>query len=142
MFDIYKDSKVVGTAQVQRKGLYYQFICSCKPPDKGIYRIWVSDGCDELDLGICVPEGDTYTLTKHLPVKLLKGETFNFTLQSKDWKKTGSTPESEKLFPHLDMLEQAKLSEVNGQEMIIIEQVQDRQDSDLNPEYVNRWEQP
>lgn len=140
MFDIYIDSKAVGTAKVDRKGLYYQFSCSCKPPDNGIYRVWVNDGVVDFDLGICVPDGATYTLTKRLPAKLLSSKNFMFSLQPKDGKMSASSNVEEGPFQQLEMLEMAKLSEENGQQTIIIEQVPTQQDSDLNPEFPSKWE--
>ena len=138
MFNIYMGSKVVGTAQVDRKGLYCQFRCTCKPPDDGIYRIWVSDGLSNIDLGICVPDGAVYTLIKRVPAKLLSGENFTFTLQPKDSKNGGLTSGEKEPFQQLEMLEMAKLSEENGQQIIVIEQAPIQQDNDPNPEPPNK----
>ena len=133
LFDISLDFKIVGRAQVSRKGLYYQFVCTCTPPDNRIYKVWVSNGATEIDLGICVPAGDAYMLTKHLPVKLLPGENFTFSLHPKDVKRGVDAADEPPAEP-LEQLEYAKLNIVNGQETITIEQFPDRPGSDLNPE--------
>lgn len=138
MFDIYMDSKIVGTAQLDRKGLYYQFTCFCKPPDSGLYRVCVSDGVTKADLGICVPEGERYTCTKRLPAKLLNGENLVFSLQPKDKMKNGGIVEIIAPFAHLEMLEQAKIIDENGQKVVVIEPVPIQQDSDLNQELLNK----
>lgn len=140
MYEIYIGSKAVGTAQVDKKGLYYQFSCSCKPPNNGMYRVWVNDGVVDFDLGICVPDGAAYTLIKRVPAKLLTGENYKFTLQPKDNKNGGLTAGEKKPFQQLEMLEMAKLSEENGQQIIVIEQAPIQQDNDPNPEPPNKWE--
>ena len=133
MFDIYMDDKIVGTAQVQRIGLYYQFDCCCKPPDNDIYRVWICDGSTETDLGICVPERDTSTLRKRMPVKYLSGTEFKFILLQKD-RKPGPAPSNNSgILQNLDKLEYAKLSEKDGQQTIVISPAPNPQDSDLNP---------
>ena len=131
MFEIYMGTKAVGTARVSREGLYYRFDCTCKPPDSSLYRIWVTDGTGETDLGICVPDGGVYTLTKRLPVKGFRGETFSFSLRRNEEKKAPPIP--------LEMLEQAVLC--NGQ-ILIKDPIPAQPDSDPSPEYPHKWEQP
>ena len=133
MFDIFMDNKIVGTAKAERKGLYYHFTCTCKPPDNGIYRVWVSDGSAEIDLGICVPEGAFYTLRKQLPAKLLRDAEFKFTLLPKDRKLTYAPKEKNLSFQDLELLQYAKLSDESEEQTIIIEQAPDQPDSDPNP---------
>ena len=133
MFDIFMDDKIVGSAEAERKGLYYQFTCTCKPPDNGIYRVWVSDGSEDIDLGICVPEGTAYTLRKQIPAKMLHGKEFHFTLLPKDRKTTYEPKEGKASFRDLELLEYAKLTEEDGQQTIVIEQAPSQPDSDPNP---------
>ena len=125
MYEIVFGEKTVGKAVVTKEGLYYKISCLCKPPDKKLYRISVSDGIAEKDLGICVPDGTGFTLRASVPVKHLKGDSLLFTMVPHDRKST----ESEKqvgvpvqtggAFHQLDKLQNARLRLINGQTVIV-----------------------
>lgn len=140
MYDILMDTQVVGQAEVTKEGLYYRFTCKCTPPDDSVHRIFVSDGNNTKDLGICVPTGEWFCLVSRVPVKYLSGENLRFSLVPKEQRgvpvKTGGA------FSHLDKLETARLQEINGMSEIIIDPVQDPQDSDPSQESPHIWEQP
>jgi len=138
MYEILMFDRCVGSAEVKKEGLYYRFICTCIPPDRGIHRIKVSDGDKEQDLGICVPVGSKFYLTSRVPIKRLKGECFNFTLvpEQEEWFPVASG----KPFPHLDKIETARLQITNGRPQIVIDPASDLQDSGLSPEYPNKSE--
>ena len=136
------DTQVVGQAEVMKEGLYYRFSCKCTPPDDGVYRIIVSDGNYEKNLGICVPTGAWFCLVSRVPVKYLPGEELKFTLIPKDKKGSVIHVESDKPFPALDKLESACLQETECGAEIVIDPAPDQQDSDLNQEFQHKWVQP
>ena len=78
MFDIHLNGAVVGSADVKRKGLYYYINCTCKLPSKEIHRVIMYDTSYRKDLGICVPLGDVFTLSAHVPAKNFQGDAFAF----------------------------------------------------------------
>ena len=84
-YDITLDASPVGSAQVEKQGLYYRFSCRCKLPDNGFYRIHVICGDKREDLGICVPMGDAFGMDKKLPAKKLGEGKPTFELLPRDW---------------------------------------------------------
>ena len=138
MFEIVCNEKIVGTAEVEREGLYYRIHCVCTPPNKEIHRILVDDGQRKRDLGICVPVGTKFALTTCIPVKYLNGEDWNFLLIQQNADRIPVETDME--FHDLDRLETARLQETNGQFELLIDSVQDQPDSDQIPESLHRSE--
>ncbi len=126
MYEIVFGDKTVGKASVIKEGLYYKISCLCKPPDQKLYRIRVSDGMTEKDLGLCVPEENGFTLRASVPAKYLKGDSLLFTMVPHDRKSTelekqvGVFVQTGGSFSQLDKLRNARLRLINGQTMIVI----------------------
>lgn len=139
MYDIKQDGDTVGQAQVEIDGLYYIIRCCCRFWNKKINRIRIYDGKKEMSLGICVPEGNQFVLTKRIPKKQLSGENLCFFVESEVL--SGIPVASGKPFEYLHKLKTARLQNTNGQPMIIIDQFQDQQGSGRNQGYPNKWEQ-
>ena len=93
--DITFDSSPVGSAQMEKQGLYCLFSCRCNQPDTGLYRIHVIYGDKREDLGICVPMGDMFGMDKKLPVKKLGTGTPSFELLPRDWSPRPAAEEPE-----------------------------------------------
>lgn len=138
MYDVFCAQRRVGSVHVTREGLYYKFYCTCALPNRDIHRLWVSDGENKWDLGICVPLGDRFTVTARLPVKQLRGEDWTFTLLPKN--ETAVPVAAGESFDHLAELENSRLCEIDGQPMIVIDPAPDPQDSDQTPESQNKSE--
>ena len=85
-YDITYDGAPVGTARMEKQGLYYLFSCRCRLPDDGLYRIHVRCGETREDLGICVPFADAFGMDKKIAAKRLGVGTPVFELLPKDWK--------------------------------------------------------
>ena len=85
-YDITYEGARIGSAKMEKQGLYYFFSCRCRLPDAGLYRIHVTAGDRREDLGICVPMDDFFGMDKMLPVKHLGDEVAAFELLPKDWK--------------------------------------------------------
>ncbi len=123
MYDIMLNDVCVGTAKMEKEGLYYRICCCCRPPARGIYRVLAINGKDTRDLGICVPSGADFTLTVRIPVKQLQGGPLRFTLvDGKAMNNDFAVPvKNGEPFPHLDKLESARLQSADGQSVIIID---------------------
>ena len=119
VFDITFHGVIVGNANVEKNGLYYQFQCRCKLDDDAIYRIKVSDGIHDRMLGVCIPDGMDFILKKKVPLKLFSGNSFIFTVYKSE--KCLIPVKSGVVFPHIDKLEAARLQIVNGQAYILID---------------------
>lgn len=138
MFEIICNDKIVGTAEVEKEGLYYRIQCVCTPPNMEIHRIYVSDGQRKRDLGICVPIGTNFALTTRIPTKYLNGENLRFFLVQQN---AGAIPvETDMEFYDLDKLETARLQVTNGQAEVIIDSAQDQPDSDQSQEFQHKSE--
>ena len=68
------DGKKVGNAYIDTNGLYTSFQCKCSFPIDGIYRINAKYGVRYIDLGVCIPNGDSYVTSAKIPTKNLGEE--------------------------------------------------------------------
>ena len=93
LFDITYDGAPVGTAKLEKHGLYYKFCCRCAMPDDGLYRIHILCGNEREDLGICIPMDDLFGMDKAVPVKRFGEQLLQFELVPKDWKPQEPIPE-------------------------------------------------
>ena len=119
LYDIISNGEQIGYVNVEKEGLYYKFVCKCTFHDQNVHRVVVSDGESVLKLGICVPDGDKFTLLSRVPVKYLKGKNLRFWVESNC---SSCIPVSSgKPFAQLDKLETARLQITNGQPSIIID---------------------
>lgn len=140
MFEIFDKKTCVGSAQIQQEGMYYRICCTCKIPKDGIHRIIVSDGENEVDLGICVPSGEKFMLTSRIPMKRLKGESRTFQLVKQGESRTNAEEKREvpvaagKPFPNLDELENAYFKNDDGNPVVVINPIQGQPGSDQNQE--------
>lgn len=57
----------VGQAQVTRRGLYYHFFCQIKLTGQTLCRLELTCGDKRESLGVPVPEGRVFVVTKTLP---------------------------------------------------------------------------
>ena len=84
-YDIVYENRPVGTARMEKQGLYLLFSCRCRLPDDEMYRIHVKNGENREDLGICIPVDGGFGMDKRIPVKRLGEGTPVFELVPKDW---------------------------------------------------------
>ncbi len=132
MYDVLKNGSVVGSATINKEGLYYYIRCSVQLPKPEFCRVTITDGTNTSDLGICIPDGNAFSCVSRIPCKRLFGTDFKFTISNQTERK--SVPiEDGKPFAHLDKLSAAHLHIANGQPEIMIDSIQDPQDSDQNP---------
>ena len=121
-YDIFMGKEVVGTAQVERQGLYYRFVCHCKLSGAVMCRVTVSCNGHHENLGILMPCGDGFALaTKLAAKKLAKGKWVFRVLpkhQCSDRKFIPVYPEEP--FAYLTRLKNAFLEVQNGQVGVMI----------------------
>lgn len=115
-YDVFLDGNVAGVAHVKRKGLYYFFNCTCKLESKEIHRILLLCKKKEIDLGICVPNGEYFSLNKQIPVNKVQGEEFRFLVKKNSGVDSGIfyRVETEMPFAHISRLNQACFKKING----------------------------
>ena len=138
MFQITSNGRTIGFADVQKEGCIYKIFCSCDMQLNACSRIYLSDGAKIMDLGICVPCGDRFVLTKRVSAKSIVKEKLQFSVKSNN---TLAIPvENSKEFLRLDKLAFAKFQMQNNKAQILIDLNTDQQGNDLTQECLSRSE--
>lgn len=124
-YTVWLGREAVGQAIVERQGLYYWFRCRCQLNSEVICRVTVSCGGSHESLGILIPAGKEYVLTKRLPVKLFSGIP-EFWITPKQPQKSGFYVDiyPEEPFRYIAKLESAYLDKRQGGMGIRIEEME------------------
>ncbi len=106
-YDVLYNSQKIGSANISENGLYYRIQASCCIAENEMSRMKILCGNEFLDLGLLIPEGDSFVLRKDLPRKHLTGGSIKFVVYSNADRITkfhANTPVS-----YLHLLEDSKL---------------------------------
>ena len=116
-YEIRQGSSPIGQVKVERQGLYYRFICRCRPKDTGMHRLVASCNGKQEDLGTLVPMDGAFGLEKRIPAKRLGEGTPEFLLMSKNGiRKERFVPVyPEEPFSYMSRLKGAYLERKEGQ---------------------------
>ena len=82
-YRIRRGNETVGTATIEKQGLYYRICCRCKVSGEGIRRIVMTCGKSRHDLGICVPIDGAFGMDKRIPCKQIAAGEPEFLLLPK-----------------------------------------------------------
>ena len=112
----YRDQQA-GRVSVQKRGLYYHFVCRCKLPENTVFRLVARWETTQENLGVLVPVDDGFGLETKQPVKRMPKTEPRFALVRKCKEKgTGFSPiYPEEPFAHITRLKDAFLIRKNGQ---------------------------
>ena len=126
-FSVTDRGKPVGKVLVQRHGLYYHFSCRCSLSGDIMYRLLVTCGNHQEDLGILVPKEESFVLHTRIPVKRIGEGDMAFTLVTKHEAPSGTFVPicPEEPFTYLARLKQSFLVQRDGQPGIFIQKVQE-----------------
>ena len=135
IFDILRGGEKIGKAEVRREGLYYRFRCCCDLTGEVMYRLIVICGGKTENLGIPVPEGDSFRLSARLPAsRFPSGEPEFRAVPKHEPQQQGMwvpiSPETP--FDYIARLENAVM-ECRGEEVGILISDEAPQDSDPSP---------
>ena len=121
-YDIFMGDQVVGTARVERQGLYYRFHCRCRLSGDTICRVTVSCGGCQESLGILVPRSGQFETWAKVAVKKLGQGTFRFRVLPRHsaMQEKFICVYPEEPFAYLSRLKEAYLQERRGQLGIVI----------------------
>lgn len=119
-YPVYWNEKEVGRADVNRQGLFYVFHCRVNPPKGELYRLQVVSKGQITDLGICVPEGADYVLTKRVSLKSIGEGKWEFQLTANNRKEQFIPIIQGQPFVYLQELEKGKFHIQNGMSGIVI----------------------
>lgn len=117
-----------GKVSVQRSGLYFHFSCRCCLSGDMMYRLFLTCGSVQENLGILVPMDGSFVLHTKLPAKRLGEGEMSFSLIPKQEAQTKNfVPISpEEPFAYLSRLKESFLVLRNGQPGILIEKKQEQ----------------
>ena len=123
-YEVRLGADTVGTATVEKQGLYYLFSCRCRLNGATMQRIMVACGGNQVDLGICVPMGGSFGLDKKVPCKYLGEGEPEFFLTPRPGSGGGKFVPvyPEEPFSYMSKLKDAYLEIRNGQQGIVITQ--------------------
>ncbi len=121
-YEIRLGPSVVGEATVEKQGLYYRFSCTCRLNGATMQRVMVACGGNKVDLGICVPMGDGFGLSKKVACKYLGDGEPEFFLTPRPQHSGGRFVPvyPEEPFAYMSKLKDAYLEIRNGQTGIVI----------------------
>ena len=121
-YEIRRGNERVGTATVEKQGLYYCICCRCKVSGEGMRRIVVTCGKQREDLGICVPVGDGFGVDRRVPCKRFGSGKPEFVLLPKYPDAVGKFVPvyPDEPFAYMTRLKDAYLQVRDGQPGIVI----------------------
>ena len=130
--------ETIGNALVRRQGLYYHIRCRCALTGQVKYKLIVTCGENEVDLGLCIPHSDGFGMDTRIPIKRLGEGDLSFRLVPRHNKQDNAfIPVSpEEPFSYIQKLQQAHLAQQDGLVGIVI----DDQSSSDNP--TGQWSEP
>lgn len=116
-YEVYLGSEQVGKVQVIRQGLYYRFLCRCRVAQGRMYRLLISLGDKQENLGILLPLDGGFGLDTRLASKKLgNGKIKFFLLPGKNSASVKFVPICpEEPFSYISRLKEAYLVQKNGQ---------------------------
>ena len=117
-YPICQDRQVIGQAQITRRGLYYHFACRLRLPEKKICRLEVVCGGKAESLGIPVPDGNGFSVSKSVPVSRFPEGTPTIRIAQSGERFIPVDPE--KPFAYLSRLTNARLEYRGGQPGVTI----------------------
>ena len=116
-----------GKVSVRQQGLYYHVHCRCKVVREDIYRLILTSGDHQENLGILIPEGDSFVLSRKIPAKQFPEGEWLFRIVSKEISASGCfVPISpDEPFAYISRLKDSFLVYHNGQPGIEIGKMQE-----------------
>lgn len=127
-YEITYENQNVGSAVVVAEGLYLRIECQCTMPKRDLYRIFAKDDNVMIDLGICVPVGQHYSLVKRIPQKQFPGKTVKFYVNKNEMQHdlTRLTVDESQPFAYIDRLDSARVEIFDNKLCMVMAEIEDR----------------
>lgn len=121
-YSVFKNSVVIGTAELDKQGLYYRIVCCCDLQNEPV-RLIARCEKGNVSVGICTPGSMGFGLEKRIPVKHLGTEVYGFLIESVEKGKKVFCLLDDATQPELpDVLEKCRFTMENGIPALIIEE--------------------
>lgn len=121
---ITRAGKPFGSTHIERQGLYLTFACACHLEQAELLRLCARSEAGEVALGVLVPNGDAWELRTRIPAKRFAGDISVFVageeIVEEKAKETFVPIVEGEAFSHLDRVQDAVLTEQDGQVGILI----------------------
>ena len=117
-YEITLRNKVVGTMAVSSAGLYYHFRGKCTLSKNCIFRITMSCGDKQENLGVLIPCNGLFLLDTKRPMKQFSDAMPVFTVQSD--RESGFPVNENTPFPKLEALDNGVFQKKDGISLILL----------------------
>ena len=119
-FPLCWEGNTIGLVSVEPQGLYQRVCCAYRGPDE-VLCLYAQTDMGVVYIGLCIPEGEAYGITRRIPADRLKGVT-HFYLAPRGEQATKCVPVlAQEPFSALDQLEKARFF-MNGAAYLVIAQ--------------------
>lgn len=78
LYDVLLNDRPVGSVSVKEEGLYICFDCVCSLPDAQIYKLVAQCANGTVEIGVCVPLGESFGISRKIPHKHLGDGAMRF----------------------------------------------------------------
>lgn len=106
--------QVVGEVSLHPDGLYCNILCTCKLPEGGIYRLWMSASGEGTNLGVLYPGSGFFSLRRRVPGNLLAKENPVFRIELPQKQMRFVPVRADEPFPYLHLLMQGRFAVQDG----------------------------
>ena len=111
---MYLRDERVGNATVLRQGLYCRVRCQCRFRREGFYRLHMVQGTQQRDLGILIPDGDSFVVDTSIKAMALQDQHLSFRIVQPGKERVFIPIVEGEDFLHLDKLRKASFENRNG----------------------------
>ena len=113
-YPVFLNKKCVGNAAVRQEGLYCRILCRCDIFADGFVRLYVSDGETTRNLGILVPDGESFVVDTRIRAMDMKKDNLSFWVSQREREEIFIPIDPHEEFTCLDKLRQARFEIRNG----------------------------
>ena len=134
-YDVFLNGKEIGTASLEKEGLYWKINCRCNVPNDVPYEVLLRAG-EHINLGLLVKEETIYCLTRRIAMKRIGEAPLYFEARARNAKppEVFQSIVSDAPFAYLEEIKGCKLEEKDCQVGLIIRQeTPDQQIPDNDP---------
>ena len=123
-YDVLFYNNKIGEVFVSAEGLYKRIRCTCKLPDKSIWRLIALSEGKKTDIGVCIP-GETFAINKRLSGKQINYDAVQFIIENNNDRNDSQyvSIENDKPFLHIKQLEDARFLRIHDKPKICISPV-------------------